>query len=151
MITFYYSLLIALAVPALVALIIFASAPEYRKYLFVAIPITLAILFKLIYTVDTIKAIPKDQLPADYFYISSVEIPEKVIYMWIVEKDKTIPHTVAVPWTPSNAKAVAEAKKGTAEGKIIAGKGKKKGGILMDDETGELLLYQFQLKDIYKK
>ena len=148
MITLYYSLLILLTVPTLVTLILMARSAKYRKYLFVAIPLVLFILFKLIYMIDLIKGQPKTSLPADYFYLHSIEIPQKVIFIWVVEKDKDTPFTVVIPWTQQNSKKLQEAKKGVSEGKLIAGKGKSKSA---DDETGELLLYHFQLKDIYKK
>lgn len=150
MITLYYSLLVALAVSSLTALIIFARTHSYRKYLFVLIPLLLVIVFKLIYLVDTIKSHPKHTLPEDYFYLHSVEIPEKVIYLWIVEKGKETPITVVIPWTPNNAKKTQEAKKATGEGKMIAGKRKPK-ELSASDETNDLMLYQFQLKDLYKK
>ena len=150
MITQYYSLLILLSIPTLVMLMYMVKQAVYRKYLFIAIPSVLAILFSLIYMVDSIKAQPKVGLPADYFYLHSIEIPQNVIYLWIVEKGKDVPYTVVIPWTQQNAKKTQEAKKSVAEGKMIAGKGKPKVKT-QDDETGELLLYQFQLKDHYKK
>ena len=149
MITLYYSLLILITIPTLVVLIMTARTPKYRKYLFVAIPLVLFILFKLIYMIDAIKAQPKNSLPADYFFLHSIEIPQKVIFLWIVEKDKDVPYTVMIPWTQKNSKTTQEAKKAVAEGKAIAGRKTKENSA--DDETGDLLLYQFQLKDHYKK
>jgi hypothetical protein len=137
-------------VPTLIALIIVARTPKYRKYLFVAIPVVLFILFKLIYMVDAIKAQPKNTLPADYFFLHSVEIPQKVIFLWIIEKDKDTPYTVMIPWTQKDSKATQDAKKAVSEGKAIAGKRKSKEQS-PDDETGDLMLYQFQIKDLYKK
>jgi hypothetical protein len=150
MITLYYSLLIALAVSSLTALIVFARTRDYRKYLFILIPLFLVIVFKLIYLVDTIKSQPKQSLPQDYFYLHSIEIPQKIIYLWVVEKGKETPITVVIPWTQNNSKKLQDAKKSVAEGKMIAGKKKDKNSS-QDDETGELLLYQFQLSDTFKK
>lgn len=150
MITLYYSLLVALAVSSLTALIVFARTRDYRKYLFILIPLFLVIVFKLIYLVDTIKSQPKQSLPQDYFYLHSIEIPQKIIYLWVVEKGKETPITVVIPWTQNNSKKLQEAKKSVAEGKMIAGKKKDKNST-QDDETGELLLYQFQLSDTFKK
>lgn len=150
MTTLYYSLLMLLTVPTLVMLIFMARSQKYRKYLFAAIPIVFLILFKLIYMIDSIKAQPKNGLPSEYFYLHSIEIPQKVIYLWIVEKNKDVPFTVVIPWTQQDSKKLQEAKKSMAEGKMIAGKGKKK-TLFNDDETGELMLYKFELKDVYKK
>jgi len=150
MITLYYSLLVALAVSSLTALIVFARTRDYRKYLFILIPLFLVIVFKLIYLVDTIKSQPKQSLPQDYFYLNSIEIPQKIIYLWVVEKGKETPITVVIPWTQNNSKKLQDAKKSVAEGKMIAGKKKDKNSS-QDDETGELLLYQFQLSDTFKK
>ena len=151
MITIYYLLLILITVPTLVVLILVARTPKYRKYLFVAIPVVLFILFKLIYMIDAIKAQPKNSLPADYFFLHSAEIPQKVIFLWIIEKDKDVPYTVMIPWTQKNSKATQDAKKAVAEGKAVAGKRKPKEEHSADDETGDLMLYQFQIKDLYKK
>lgn len=148
MIAMYYTLLMLLSVPILIMFIVMATSDKYRKYLVVFIPIILALVFKLIYAVDTIKAHPKSNLPADYFFLSSFEIPQKTIYLWIIEKGKDTPHTVQIPWTQKDSKATQEAKKSLAEGTPVAGKRKEKSA---DDETGELLLYQFQLKDHFKK
>lgn len=150
MITFYYTLLLLLTVPTLVMFILMAKSDLYRKYLFVAIPIVLLVVFKLIYALEVIKSHPKSQLPKDYFFISSVEMQQKWIYLWILEKDKDVPHTVVIPWTAKDSKAANEAKKGVAEGKMVAGK-KKDRQSMQDDETGELLLYNFQLKDRFQK
>lgn len=150
MIALYYSLLLLLTVPVLVLFILMATSKKYRGYLFFIIPVVLALVFKLIYTVDMIKAHPKNGLPKDYFFLSSTEIPQKVIYLWILEKDKDVPHTVSIPWTQKDSKATQEAKKALAEGKMVAGKKKDKQS-MQDDETGELLLYNFQLKDRYQK
>ena len=152
MIAFYYTLLMMLTLPTLVMFIFMATSEKYRKYLFVFIPIVLAVVFKLIYTVDHIKAQPKNSLPKEYTYLYSIEIAHKTIFLWIVEKGKDEPHTVAIPWTAKDSKAAAEARKAVIEGKMIAGKSKEKekSGI-MSDETGELLFYQLQVKDIYKK
>lgn len=150
MIALYYTLLILLSVPILVMFILMAKLDVYRKYLFVVIPVVLLIVFKLIYTLDSIKAFPKSQLPENYFFISSMELPQKWIYIWVLEKDKDVPHTVIIPWTAKDSKAVNDAKKGMAEGKMIAGKKKDKQN-MQDDETGELMLYNFQLKDHFKK
>jgi hypothetical protein len=142
--------LVALAVSSLTALIVFARTRDYRKYLFILIPLFLVIVFKLIYLVDTIKSQPKQSLPQDYFYLNSIEIPQKIIYLWVVEKGKETPITVVIPWTQNNSKKLQDAKKSVAEGKMIAGKKKDKNSS-QDDETGELLLYQFQLSDTFKK
>ena len=150
MITLYYILLISLTVPILVMFILMAKSELYRKYLFAFIPIVLLVVFKLIYTLDVIKAHPKSELPKDYYFLSSLEIQQKWIYLWILEKDKEVPHTVVIPWTAKDSKAANEAKKAIAEGKTMAGKKKDK-QTMQDDETGELLLYNFQLKDRYQK
>lgn len=150
MITLYYILLISLTVPILVMFILMAKSELYRKYLFAFIPIVLLVVFKLIYTLDVIKAHPKSELPKDYYFLSSLEMQQKWIYLWILEKDKEVPHTVVIPWTAKDSKAANEAKKAVAEGKMMAGKKKDK-QTMQDDETGELLLYNFQLKDRYQK
>ena len=150
MITLYYILLILLTVPILVMFILMAKSELYRKYLFAFIPIVLLVVFKLIYTLDVIKAHPKNELPKDYYFLSSLEMQQKWIYLWILEKDKEVPHTVVIPWTAKDSKAANEAKKAIAEGKTMAGKKKDK-QTMQDDETGELLLYNFQLKDRYQK
>ena len=150
MIAMYYSLLMMLSIPTLVMFIFMATSDKYRKYLFIAIPLVLGLLFKLIYTIDHIKAYPKDSLPKEYTYVYSLEIAQKTIFLWIVEKGSDRPHTVAIPWTQQDSKAAQQARQAVMEGKMVAGKAKEKSA-LKSDETGQLLFYNLQVKDIYKK
>jgi hypothetical protein len=154
MMTVYYFSLLLLAIPNLLLFIFLAGTRRYRRYLFVAIPVVLALVFKLIYTVDDIKSLPKSSLPPEYIFLHSVEIPEKVIYIWLVEKGKDTPHTVAIPWTANDSKAAQAAKKATAEGRAIEGRSSnvgRRGETLSSDEQGELRLYHFNLQQLYKK
>lgn len=154
MITFYYFSLLLLAIPNLLLFIFLAGARRYRRYLFVGIPLVLALVFKLIYTIDDIKALPKTVLPDQYLFLHAVEIPEKAIYIWLMERGKNVPYTVVIPWTAEDARAAQEAKKATAEGRAIGGSSRnagRGGESLTNDERGQLRLYPFNLQQLYPK
>lgn len=154
MTTFYYFSLLLLSIPNLLLFIFLAGARRYRRYLFVGIPLVLAVVFKLIYTIDDIKSLPRTTIPAEYLFLHSVEIPEKSIYIWLVERGKNVPYTVVIPWTAEDARAAQEAKKAVAQGRAIEGRNRnagRGGESLTTDERGELRLYQFNMQRAYPK
>lgn len=155
MITVYYFTLLLLTLPILTLFIVMANSVRYRKLLFIVIPLTLAVVFKLIYTLDVIKSLPKTSLPNEYTFLHSIEVAEKFIFVWVLEKGKEVPHTVVIPWSQKDAKESQDAKRATSEGRRIEGMNKKTDregkNRSTDDEKGELRFYQFNLQDLYKK
>lgn len=141
-----------MTIPPGVLLVGLAKNAKHRKYLSIAIPFFLILLLKLMFTIDNIRSQPRTFLPDDYTFLHAKEESQKTIHLWIIEKNSDTPITVVMPWNEKDSRKANEANKSVSEGQMIKGKKKEKKEPGQDsDETGELMLYRFQLKDTYKK
>jgi hypothetical protein len=147
--TTFYILLLLLSIPVITMLVMMSQDRKWWKFIFILIPISLFLVYKLWFAIEYIKTAPTTKMPDKFTFIHSIEKQKKHIFIWGIEEGKDYPITVVIPWSEKASKEVEKAKRGVREGRAMArNKAQERENGTPSDE---FKFYEFRLGSQYMK